>query len=520
MKSSARCVVPVLLVSLLAVSDASAAVYSGIIKEFDAQKRTLTVSIPSRSFSKALSISSSVSITIDGKPAKLEDVKAGDSGTVSTSGTQVTRISVKTSASPAKPKPAPKPKPMNEPEPEPEPSESLKTVTTEAIWPQFRGPARDGNSTEKDLNWTWPPKPLWSQKGLGEGYASVSVGAEGKVFTMGTQGNTACVFAMNLSDGQALWGTAIGNKRDDGMGGGPRSTPSIDGEVIYALSSNGDLACLTAGEGGVIWNKNILREFGGKNITWGISESVLVDGEKLICTPGGQRGTMVALNKRTGQTLWTCQAPGNPQAGYSSAIVVDIDGVRQYVNMVHDRIFGVHAETGEYLWDDRRAVNDTANCSAPVHYLENIFYATGYNTGGSLVNLKNSGNKIIAEHKYHTRDMQNHHGGMVLVDGYLYGSSDPGVFTCLNPHTGEVQWRDRGPGKGSVTYVDGHLIVRNEDGPVTLLKANPKEYQEVGQFQPPQEFRSERKQWAYPVVADKKLFLRDQDVLLVYDLSE
>ena len=407
MLSASRVLFMALLFSFIFPSLSDAAVYSGVVKQFDAKSGSLTISIPVRSFTKQLTISPSASIQIDGKPATLEDIRIGYTGTVSTTGTQITRVSLKTSASPAKPKPMPKPKPSSTPDPEPEEEKTSAAENTSAVWPQLRGPNRDGISTESGLNWDWAsqgPKPLWSQKGFGEGYSSVSV-AGGKVYTMGTQGNREAVFAVSLTDGKAIWATPIGNKRGDGMGGGPRATPTIDGEVVYALSANGDLSCMTTAGGGV-WAKNILQEFGGGNITWGISESVLIDGEKLICTPGGQRGTMVALNKRTGKTLWTCQAPGNPQAGYSSAIVIEVGGVKQYVNMVHDRIFGVHAETGEYLWEDKNAVNGTANCSSPIQFADSVFYATGYGTGGSLVSLESSGNKIEATHRYHTRDMK------------------------------------------------------------------------------------------------------------------
>jgi len=519
MLSSSRVLLTALGFVLMIPSFSFAAVYTGVIKEFNAKTGSLTISIPSRSFTKQLSLSSSADIKIDGKPASADDILVGYTGTVSTTGTEITRVSLKTSASPAKPKPTSKSKP--DPEPMPEPDEPAAVANTGAVWPQLRGPNRDGLSTETGLNWNWGaqgPKPLWSQKGFGEGYSSVSI-ADGKVFTMGTQGDRESVFAVSLTDGKPLWATPIGSKRGDGMGGGPRATPTIDGDFVYALSANGDLACLTTAGVGV-WSKNILQEFGGGNIAWGISESVLIDGDKLICTPGGQRGTMVALNKRTGQLIWTCQAPGNPQAGYSSTIVIQVGAIKQYVNMVHDRIIGVSALSGQLLWEDRNAVNDTANCSAPVQYLDSIFYATGYNTGGSLVSLEASGNKVEATHKYHTRDMKNHHGGMVLVDGFLYGSSDPGVMTCLDPKTGDIQWQDRAPGKGSITYADGHLIVRDEKGPITLLTANPEKYEQLAQFETPGEFRSERQQWAYPVIADKKLFIRDQDVLLVYDLSK
>lgn len=499
-------------------SNAQAAGYSGEIKEIDASKRTITIFVASLDASKTLDISTSVSVTIDGKPGKLEDIKSGYQASATTTGDSVTRLRVRT-----KEIPKPTPKPKSEPDPAPDSGTTAAPVASnsEASWPQILGPNRNGQSPETGLNWNWGsngPDSLWYRSGLGEGYSSVAI-ADGKVFTLGTDGTREAAFALNLSDGEPLWKLPFGSIFNDGTGNGPRGTPTIDGKLLYALGGNGDLASISIETGKGIWSKNILRDFGGSNITWGISESVLIDGDKLICTPGGSRGTMVALNKKTGNVLWTCQAPGNPQAAYSSAIAVEIDGVRQYVNMVHDRLIGVHAETGKLLWEDRKAVNGTANCSTPLQFENSVFYATGYSTGGSLVKLTSQNKSTTAENVYHTRDMKNHHGGMVIVGDYLYGCSDPGMLVCLEVATGKVQWQSRAPGKGSITYADGHLIVRNEQGPITLVAANPDKYEQLAKFETPEQFRSNRTKWSYPVVADRKLFLRDQDTLLVYDLS-
>jgi outer membrane protein assembly factor BamB len=524
--SRSQSTLPVSLLVLFALTSAAeAAGYSGLIKEFDAEKRTITIYIESRDLTKKLTIPTSASVTIDGKPGKLEDIQTGWQGSAFTTGgtTSVRRLSVRSEAPKPRPKPEPKPRPKEEPDPvRTEPAPKRTSASSTASWPQLRGPERNGQSSEQGLKWNWGaqgPAALWSQKGLGEGYSSVAV-ADGKVFTMGTDGGREVVLAMNLADGQPLWSTPVGSIFRNGQGNGPRGTPTIDGNRVYALGGNGDLVCLDSENGRSIWSKNVLREFGGRNIQWGISESVLIDGDKLICTPGGQRGTMVALNKQNGNVIWTCQVPGNPQASYSSAIAMEVGGVPQYVNMVHDRLIGVHAETGKLLWEDRNAVNSTANCSTPLAFNDAVFYATGYNTGGSLVSLSSSGDATTAKHKYHTDDMKNHHGGMVIVGDFLYGCSDPGFLICLDVDSGQEKWRSRNPGKGSIAYADGYLIVRNEKGPVTLVAANPERYEQIAQFETPQNLRSQRPQWAYPVVADGKLFLRDQDVLLVYDLSK
>ena len=335
---------------------------------------------------------------------------------------------------------------------------------------------------------------------------------------MGTQGDREMVFAMDLETGKPEWATPTGgNAFKDGQGNGPRGTPTIDGNELYALGAGGDLVCLNAENGTVRWSKNILREFGGNNITWGISESVLIDGENLICTPGGRQGTVVALNKNTGNPVWRSNIPGNPAAGYASPIAIDVDGVRQYAVFTSRGLAGIRARDGEPLWGDDSASNGTANCSTALFDDDHVFYASGYGTGGSLVKLSTAGSTTKADRVYHSDDMKNHHGGMVELDGNLYGSNDPGILTCLDFKTGNVKWRDRSVGKGSLTYADGHLYVRSEGGPVALIEAKPDGYSEKGRFDQPQ--RSNKPAWAHPVVADGKLFLRDLDILLVYDVK-
>jgi outer membrane protein assembly factor BamB len=512
-----------LLFSCLSTTSLQAAGYSGEIKAIDATKRTITIYVASLEESKSLQLAASVSVTIDGKPGSLEEIQPGHQASATTLGTStsVTRLRVRTQPIP-KPTPKPEPTPETGSTPDPSPRRAAdRSTEPDGYWPQILGPARDGQSSETGLNWNWGsdgPKPLWYRSGLGEGFSSVAIAGD-KVFTMGTQGNRETVVALDLAGGEIAWTLPTGDKYNEGQGNGPRATPTIDEKMLYALGANGDLACVSIDNGRGVWAKNILREFGGSNITWGISESVLIDGDKLICTPGGSRGTMVALDKRNGNVLWSCQAPGNPPAAYSSAIAVEIDGVPQYVNMVHDRIIGVHAETGRLMWEDRSAVNGTANCSTPLRFGDSIFYSTGYSTGGALVKLTSRSQSTVAEPVYHTREMKNHHGGMVIVGDVLYGCSDPGLLVCLDVATGKVRWQSREPGKGSITYADGHLIVRNEQGPITLVSANPDKYERRAKFETPEQFRSNRMKWSYPVVADRKLFLRDQDTLLVYDLS-
>ena len=386
-------------------------------------------------------------------------------------------------------------------------------------WTQFRGPDRSNRSDDVDLLFDWnqtPPVPAWQARNLGEGYSSVSVQGN-RVFTMGTRNNREVVFALDLKNGKELWFTPLGSIFKDGQGNGPRSTPTLDGSLLYALGANGDLACLDVKTGGITWRMNILSQFKGSNITWGISESVLIDGEKLICTPGGQNSAMIALKKHTGELLWRCAIPGNPAAGYASPIKVRVQGVEQYVTFTSQSLIGVRSSDGKLLWKDGSSANGTANCSAPIFEDSSLFSASGYGTGGALLKLSSSGRQTSATQVYHTKKMKNHHGGMVVVNGYLYGSDDPGILTCLELKTGKLQWKNRSVGKGSLTYADGHLYLRSEQGPMALIEANPKQYIEKGRMQQP--FRSDRPAWSHPVVTAGKLFLRDQSNLLVYNLK-
>lgn len=276
------------------------------------------------------------------------------------------------------------------------------------------------------------------------------------------------------------------------------------------------MACLNLETGREIWSKNILQAYGGSNIQWGISESPLVDGDKVLVTPGGSRGTMVALNKENGSQIWASRVPSSPKASYSSILPITVGGVRQYVNYTHGGVVGVRASDGNAMWGQRESANGTANCSSPIFYDNHIFTASGYGTGGALFRLQTRGNQTASQLVYTTRDMVNHHGGMVQDKGFLYGSNE-GVFACINLRTGKPAWRSREVGKGSITYADGRLYCRSERGPLVLVELNSGEFVERGRFNQAQ--RSGRSSWAHPVVADGKLLLRDQDVLLAYDVK-
>jgi outer membrane protein assembly factor BamB len=382
-------------------------------------------------------------------------------------------------------------------------------------WPQWKGPERDGLSTESGLLDRWPaggPPELWSITGLGEGYGAVAVQGD-RIFVQGTRGRDSVVVSLNAADGGVIWSRAIGRRLDHNRGGGPRGTPTLDGERLYVLSENGDLACLQAGGGGIVWSRNILNDFSGRNPTWLISESPLIDGELVVVAPGGPGAGIVALDKRTGETVWTSRELSD-QAGYSSAVAADIDGIRTILAFTAAAAVGVRASDGKLMWRYERPANRTANIATPVFADNKAFFTSAYGTGGALLDLTREGDDVRADEVYFTRDMQNHHGGVVLVDGYLYGASGS-ILTCLDFATGREVWKDRSVGKASLTYADGHLYLLSENNVVGLVEATPDGYREKGRFTIPDRGRPS---WAHPVVAGGRLYIRNQDALAVYDI--
>jgi outer membrane protein assembly factor BamB len=405
------------------------------------------------------------------------------------------------------------------------PDNPLRTAaTTEYVvhpfdWPQWLGPQRTGVSSESGLLRDWPkdgPRLVWEVDFLGSGLSTPTV-AGGRVFVMGNRAGTEYVLALSEIDGGLVWDPyAIGPVRANGGGyPGPRCSPAVDGNRVYALGLSGDLVCLDVTNGHEIWRKDLGKDFNGVRGEYGYSESPLIDGDKLLCTPGGKSATMVALNKHTGSVVWQCPVPGGDRAEYSSMIAADVAGRREYIQFLFGGVVGV-SDNGRFLWRYVRPANSLANCSTPLYHDGAVFAASSYGTGGGLAKLETNGDAVTAREVYFTRRMKSHHGGMVLLDGYIYGADDS-LLTCLDWKTGDVQWNERKPGKGSITAADGRLYYRNEDGPMVLIEVNPKKYIEHGRFQPPQ--RSDLKAWPHPVIANGKLYLRDQEFLLCYDVK-
>jgi outer membrane protein assembly factor BamB len=287
---------------------------------------------------------------------------------------------------------------------------------------------------------------------------------------------------------------------------------------VYALGLNGDLVCLDAATGNKHWHRNLKRHFHGKPGKWGYSESPLVDGPKVVCTPGGKKATLVALDKKTGRTIWKARVPRGDKAAYASIVAATVDGQRQYVQFLSEGVVGFSARRGKFLWRYSKPANGTANCCTPVISDHFVFAASGYSAGGGLVKLTRQSGRTHARQVYFSRSMKNQHGGMVLVDGHLYGCSDPGLLVCLEFTTGRVKWKERGAGKGSISYAYGRLYYRSEGGSMRLVEANPRRYVDHGYFRP--SYRSGSPAWPYPVIANGRLYLRDKQRLLCYDVKQ
>jgi len=385
-----------------------------------------------------------------------------------------------------------------------------------ADWPQWRGPNHDGLSAEKGLLKEWPqdgPKRLWTTKGLGDGFASMAV-ADGLLYTAGNKGADMVLTALSL-DGQTKWQVKVGPAYTKDSPGS-RSTPAVDGWHVYYETPDGTVSCLDAKTGKEGWSLNIFEKFSGRNITWAVSESVLIDGDHLICCPGGEEAAMVALDKKTGKTVWVCKGAGD-KPGYASPIIVDYQGLRQYVTMTSQAAIGVNAKTGDLLWRFGHKTSYDANIPDAVYHDGCVFIDSGYGSGGELLKLKVEGQKCSVEQVWKTKALDNHHGGVILVDGFLYGSTHRGKWACLDFKTGDVKYTEDGVKKGSVTYADGMLYTYSERGTMGLVKATPEGHKVISEFRVPAGGKGPN--WAHPVICGGRLYLRHGDLLFAYDIK-
>jgi outer membrane protein assembly factor BamB len=401
-----------------------------------------------------------------------------------------------------------------------------------ADWPGWRGPSRDGLSPDHGLlpAWTASGPPLaWTTTGIGIGFSSVAIAGD-RLFTMGDKAGAQQLMAFKRSDGKPLWTARIGAPWNDEMGG-PRGTPTVDGDLVYAIGTEGDLVCVEAATGTERWRKSLAGDFGGAMMSvWKFSESPLVDGDRVVVTPGAKDAALVALDKKTGKEIWRAAVPdlgsrGKDGAGYSSIVISNGGGVKQYVQLLGRGLVGVRASDGKLLWNNNRVANHVANISTPIVKDDYVFASTGYQTGSVLLQLTKAGDGVAAREVYflESTTLQNHHGGLVLVGDHVYAGHghNKGFPICVDLKSGKVVWggdiRNAGTGSAAVAYADGNLVFRYQNGTVLLIEATPAGYKEKGSFAIP---GVKDPSWSHPVVLDGILYLREQDTLYAYDVRK
>lgn len=397
----------------------------------------------------------------------------------------------------------------------------IASVTSAADWPRWRGPAVDGISHEQGLLQDWPaegPPRVWICESVGLGYAGMAVVGD-TLYTLGAIGESEQLLAISVEDGSVRWSTGIGPTLKNGWGDGPRGTPTVDGDRVYAIGGEGRLVCANAASGDVIWKVELKGDLGGKVPNWGYTESPLVDGERVICTPGGKDGALAAFNKHDGTPLWRSK-DFTEAAQYASIVPCDIQGVHQYVQLTQQKLVGVNAETGGVLW-----VTDwpgkTAVIPTPIVSGNQVYVTSGYGVGCMLVtiNADHSVTKV-----YDNQEMKNHHGGVVLLDGHIFGHSDGAGWMCQNLANGEVVWRERSAlGKGALACAGGRLYLQDEQkGEIVLIEPSTEGWKEHGRFtlNPQTKQRSPKgKIWTHPTIANGRLYLRDQELLQCFDIA-
>jgi len=396
-------------------------------------------------------------------------------------------------------------------------------------FPRWRGANNDAIYKGAGLNLDFSAKkpPLaWTFRQAGSGYSSpVIVG--NTLYMSGAADGKDFAFALDTQTGKLKWKQTLGEEYVQDRGDGPRGTITIDGDRLYLIRGAGQIHCLSAADGKVIWQKDFVKDFGGKIMSqWGYSESPLVDGNLVICTPGSAtQGTMFALDKNTGTIVWASKE-WTDEAGYSSPIVAEINGVRQYIQQSNKGVAGVSAKDGKLLWRVEIEGYRVAVIPTPV-YQDNVVYVTsGYNAGCNAIRLTKAGDKFKPEIVYANKNMVNHHGGVVLLNGHIYGFSDPSGWVCQNLKTGEQVWKERikDVGKGAILAVNDRLLLHDErTGLLTIIAASPDGWKEFGRLEMPERTNMptmDNMIWAHPVVANGKLYLRDHDLLFCFDLKK
>jgi outer membrane protein assembly factor BamB len=387
-------------------------------------------------------------------------------------------------------------------------------------WPQWRGPNRDDISRETGLLQSWPdsgPERLWSFRECGGGYSGPAVVGD-RIYLLGSRNGQEELLCLDVNTGKQLWATTVGPELENRWGNGPRSTPTVDGELIYAIGGKGKLVCMLARDGSVVWSK-AMQDLGGKIPVWGYSESPLIHEEMLLYTPGGEKGAIVALDKTNGELLWQTEEL-KEKAHYASIVVKQHAGKTMGVQLLASQLVGFDVSDGTVLWSvpwpGRVAVVPT-----PIFWEDCVYVTSGYGCGCMLVRV---GNDFSTEVVYDNKVMGNHHGGVILLEDHVYGHSDKKGWTCQAIATGKSVWRERQVlDKGAIAYADQRFYCLGEDtGEVVLIAASTEGWEEQGRFtlNPQSEIRSPKGRiWTHPVIAAGRLYLRDQELLYCYDVQ-
>jgi outer membrane protein assembly factor BamB len=412
-----------------------------------------------------------------------------------------------------------------------------------ADWPQWRGPDRDDVSKETGLLKRWPtngPPLLWTFSNAGQGYSGPAIVGD-RLYLMGARGDSEFVYALDLNKlennaPKELWATRVGPTftwTSNNWNKGPSATPAVDGDLVYALGGMGDLICVESATGKEHWRKNLPTDLGGEvnpigggaeKLGWGFTWSPLVDGEQVVCVPGGERGTLAAFNKKTGELIWQSKDLKD-QASYSSPLVAEIGGVRQYIVQTVEGASGVAAKDGRLLWSYRRkpAYSDVV-IPTPIVHGNYVFMTAGWGAGCDLIEIHPEADQFTVKKVYANKNMTNAQGGVALVGDHVYGYSDNKGWVCMEFMTGKIVWSNRRLRAGSLTCADGHLYCYGEqDGSVVLAQASPEKWTETGKFTIPKESTlrlPSGKIWTHPVVANGRLYLRDQELLFCYDVKD
>jgi len=380
-------------------------------------------------------------------------------------------------------------------------------------WPQWRGPNRDGISSETGLLKTWPasgPKVLW-RAGSGEGYSGIVV-SRGRGFTSYGVGNNEVVVAFGASTGKELWRAIIDDKFENDQGNGPRSTPTVDGEVLFALSAQSHLVALSVKDGKKIWEHDLRAEYGGRIPRWGVSTVPLVEGNMLLVDVGGKSGhSVMAFNKTNGAVIWKSETD---VPGYSAPIAVTVNGMRKILAFTGTALVGLAANDGKSLWRYTWETEYDVNAATPVFIApDKVFIASDYGKGSALLQMQTNNGKAGVREVWRGREMKNHFSSSVLYQNHLYGFDDA-FLTCLDLATGTPKWQQRGFNKGSLLFADGHLVVLGERGNLALVEASPASYREKARVQ-----ILNGRCWTMPTLANGKLYLRNQKEMLCLDAN-